>query len=844
MWEPGDHLSHRYNLELGPGRVLAREGRRLVVEFPESGETLQLAVDSDALVALVLESGARARLEPSGETVWVEACEDGLCRLRDGREVPTRRLWPLPEVETPIDRLARGRLDPEADFLLRLDALRLLRLRQAGGLGSFLGGRIRLFPHQLHVAERATGSDPVRWLLADEVGLGKTVEACLVMNHLLHTRRAERVLVVAPETLVVQWLGELWRKYHQVFVLLDDARLADLRRDFGPEANAFEIHPRSVVALERLAADRRLQERAVEAGIDLLVVDEAHHLERPPGHPGNAAYRAIAPIAELGRHVLLATATPIEDDAHGFFRLLQLLRPDAFPGEDFEARLASGEPLPPMTSATRRSDVGGLPPRRAVPVELAPESWKPLIELERRQREARARTATERKRKLDGLARALASAAAFRPVAKILGQKTRELLDTAERDDPRIGWLLGEIRPWHRRGEKTLIFVAHRETLDALRSELGSRFRVAIFHEDLTPERRDLEVAQFRTAEGPAVMITTEAGGEGRNFEFCHRLVLFDLPWSPATVEQRIGRLDRIGRTRATEIVYFRRPAGLGRTLVELYEKIGLFEEPLGGLERELSQLGWEFENLASRESTETIDTDLDLGVVLREAREAHHRVLEAAHHELHREPYRPDLAEEILGRIPPGLEELTAQVVLRAAERYRFFIESCRGRATWELEYGRLARIEHIPGVEPGASFLGTFDREEAVEKEALDFFAFGHPLVEGILAELEEGARGRVAAFQIAGDEEVLGLLALYKRKGRLEAVAVDGSGRRRDDLARLLTSGELETEKIKTRKWIEQDDWARAIQHMARALPDDEIPQAVAAFRIRKPPPDEES
>ena len=259
-----------------------------------------------------------------------------------------------------------------------MDILHLLSVREANGLGSFLGGRVRLFPHQLHVAERATARLPVRWLLADEVGLGKTIEAALIMNRLLHTQQIERCLVVAPESLTVQWLGELWRKYHQVFALLDAARLADVARDFGSGFNPFDVHRRAVIALETLIARPDLTRQAVKAGIDLLVVDEAQRLRRPPRHPGEPGYRAIAPIAALGRHVLLLSATPLEDEAQGFFRLLQMLRPDEFPEEmDVEARLASGVPLPPCTSSTRRVDVGGLPPRVPVPIDLPHDQRDP-----------------------------------------------------------------------------------------------------------------------------------------------------------------------------------------------------------------------------------------------------------------------------------------------------------------------------------------------------------------------------------------------------------------------------------------------------------------------------------
>ena len=260
-WTLGDRLTHRHNPELGIGRVVEVQDRAVVAEFPD-GTRLRLAEASDALVPMAEED--RVPLDSTGALV---------------------------------QRLAAGAVDPLADFAMRLDALHLAALREAGGLGSFLGGRMRLFPHQIHVAERASASDPVRWLLADEVGLGKTVEACLILNRLLRTGRVERVLIVAPETLTVQWLGELWRKYHQVFALLDEARLADVARDFGPDFNPFDVHRRAVIALETLIARPRLTEQAVEAGIDLVVVDEAHRLRRPPGHAGDRSWRAVAPIA-------------------------------------------------------------------------------------------------------------------------------------------------------------------------------------------------------------------------------------------------------------------------------------------------------------------------------------------------------------------------------------------------------------------------------------------------------------------------------------------------------------------------------------------------------------------
>ncbi len=139
------------------------------------------------------------------------------------------------------------------------------------------------------------------------------------------------------------------------------------------------------------------------------------------------------------------------------------------------------------------------------------------------------------------------------------------------------------------------------------------------------------------------------------------------------------------------------------------------------------------------------------------------------------------------------------------------------------------------MPDVPPGSRFLGTFDREEAVERETLDFFASGHPLVEGILHELEEGPRGRVSLLQIPGAEEAFGLLAIYKRGNDFEAVVVDRNGLR-PDLAERLVSETLRPEPIDIKKWTGQAGWAKTVRKLAAALPD-EPPLAVAAVRIRR-------
>jgi ATP-dependent helicase HepA len=832
-------VTHRFNPDLGTGRIVAVEDRTVVVEFPSTGAVLRLAAGSDALRPVVFTPGSRVRLESTGEEALVDRVGDrGAVVLSDGREVAAEDLWPLDAGDSLFERLATGDVDPPEDFSIRLDALHLASIREADGLGSFLGGRIEIFPHQLHVAENATRTDPVRWLLADEVGLGKTVEACLILNHLLMTGRVDRTLVVAPETLTVQWLGELWRKYHQVFVLLDEKRLQDVERDYGAGFNPFDAYAHVVVGLGMLRDNPWLAEKAVEAGIDLLIVDEAHHLRRRPGHPGNPEYRAIQPIAEQGGNVLLLTATPLEDDAHGFFRLLQLLRPEEFPASStFDERLSRREPLPPCTSATRRVDIGGLPPREPAPVEIDDDpGWVALRRLESAMLALPADDVLAARRKAERVLRALSSGAALEAILDPRDEPAREAAQEATEVDPRLRWLAEHARRWGDLGEKTLVFAAHRETLETIRSSLSrmAQLRTAVFHEELSPARRDIEVAQFRMRGGPPMLISTECGGEGRNFQFCNRIVMFDLPWDPMVVEQRIGRLDRIGRTIPVEIVYFRPPSGLGSSVVALYESLGLFREPLGGVQRELAGVPGVIREAAVA-GEERIDPDVLTGIV-NEAKDAYDRVQAAAYHTLHRDPYRPDMERGILARIPPDLEDLMADTVLAASERLGLGVEVQRDGRTWSVEFGNQALVESLPGVPGGSNFLGTFDRPTALDNETIEFFASGHPLVEGILSFLEDSPMGRVSLLHVqSGDDQGLGLLAIYRSGPRLEPVVVDVEGRFRPEWARLVTRRPLRTKRVRADSWVRQRGWATLIRSLARHFRRPNRPVAVAAIRV---------
>ena len=215
-------------------------------------------------------------------------------------------------------------------------------------------------------------------------------------------------------------------------------------------------------------------------------------------------------------------------------------------------------------------------------------------------------------------------------------------------------------------------------------------------------------------------------------------------------------------------------------------------------------------------------------------ARAAQSRIRAAAWREMHREPYRAEMAEAILARVPPDLDALHEEVVRAACERLSLHVEPHAGHVV-SVELGHLALVDSLPGVPAGATFLGTFDREEAVADERLDFFASGHPLVEGLLAHLEESPLGRVAVLSVAmGAEKGLGLLALYKDGPAFEAVVVDASGRPRPEWASALRRRPLRT-RHPPNALLREPAWAATIRRMAARLDPARRPAALAAVVV---------
>jgi ATP-dependent helicase HepA len=279
------------------------------------------------------------------------------------------------------------------------------------------------------------------------------------------------------------------------------------------------------------------------------------------------------------------------------------------------------------------------------------------------------------------------------------------------------------------------------------------------------------------------------------------------------------------------EIVYFRPPAGIGADVVRLFESLGLFREPIAGLEPQLAHVEGALEDIAA-DAHAALSSDR-FEALVGEAHAARTRIREAAYQQLHRDPYRADMAADILARVPPDIDALTQRVVVRACHDLGFTVERLRGRGIFAIEMGSGALVDSLPGVASGSSYVGTFDREEALEEESLDFFASGHPLVEGILAYFDDSAVGRVARFQIAnGEDRGHGLLAIYKEGRAVELMAIDATGRSRPEWAAAIRQRPFT---IRPRTAEPEANWPGMVRRLRRQLDPVRRPYAVASIVV---------
>ncbi|PRD13377.1 RNA polymerase-associated protein RapA [Pantoea coffeiphila] len=593
--------------ELGLGTVVAVDTRMVTLLFPATGENRLYAKNDSPITRVVFNPGDTITSHEGWQLDVDEVQTDNGVVSYFGTRLDTGETGVrLREVMLdsklvfgkPQDRLFAGQLDRMDRFALRFRARKYQSEQYRLSTSGLRGMRTSLIPHQLHIAHDVGRRHAPRVLLADEVGLGKTIEAGMIIHQQLLAGRAERILIVVPETLQHQWLVEMLRRFNLRFALFDDARYAEAQLDSD---NPFDTEQMIICSLDFVRRNKQRLEKLAEAEWDLMVVDEAHHLVWSEDAPSRE-YQVIEQLAENIPGVLLLTATPEQLGMESHFARLRLLDPNRF--HDFAQFAEEQKHFRPIADAVAMllADKSiGNDEMNLINDLMGEQDIEPLLQVANSDREGKQaarkelismlmdRHGTSRvlfrntrngvkgfpKRELHQIRLPLPTQ--YQTAIKVSGiMGARKSADERARDmlypeqiyqefegdsgtwwnfDPRVEWLMGYLTS--NRDQKVLVICAKAATALQLEQVLRERegIRAAVFHEGLSIIERDRAAAWFASEEdGAQVLLCSEIGSEGRNFQFASKLVMFDLPFNPDLLEQRIGRLDRIGQAHDIEI--------------------------------------------------------------------------------------------------------------------------------------------------------------------------------------------------------------------------------------------------------------------------------------------------
>lgn len=771
---PGQRWTSEGEPELGVGIVMESDKGRVHIDFSAAGEKRQYALSNAPLRRVIFKPGDTVVDKDQNQLVIESVKDNGSLLLYSGKHMVLSEA-DLGEVSVQHganDRLLMGDVETPDVFALRRTTLAYDHMRRTSLINGFAGGRIDLIPHQLYIAHEVSSRYAPRVLLSDQVGLGKTIEACLILHRLLLSGQASRILILVPDSLVHQWFVEMLRRFNLWFHIFDEERCLALD-DSAPEGNPFLDDQLVICSTSFLANSPKRAQQAISADWDMLVVDEAHHLEWSV-EKASPEYAIVEVLSQVAKGLLLLTATPEQLGVESHFARLRLLDPERYADYDqfinesqdhseianLVEVLSLGKPLQDKDKAllttifgekrmakigeiqgvvkdqliedlldqhgpgrvvfrNTRAAMSGFPVRNAhlIPLDAGAEQEKWVQRLSKEY-------ATDKPTSAE------ASAGKESQVSE--SAKPRFWFS----EDPRVTWLvdlLAQTSP-----AKVLLICRSKAKVLALGKALEklSSAKVGLFHEDLTIVQRDRNAAWFAEADGARILLCSEIGSEGRNFQFAHHLVLFDLPVHPELLEQRIGRLDRIGQKEAIQIHVPYVKGSPQEVLVRwFHEGLNAFEENIEGG----NQIGQRFNDrlvdTTLKASSGDIGTQLealiaDTAIYQKELKET---LANGRDRLLEMNSFRPLIAEQLVEKIKAADQDTALEnYMTRVFEHFGIEMEDLAPR-TYLLHPAR-TNTEAFPSIPDGGVSV-TFDRKRALSREDVSFISWDHPMVTGAL-------------------------------------------------------------------------------------------------------------
>jgi ATP-dependent helicase HepA len=722
-YHPGQRWISESEPELGLGSIIQVTERRVTAEFAATGSRREYARANAPLRRVRFRVGDSIMNRKQKRFVVQAVMErNGLLVYRcAGRDLPETELNDAISFNEPEERLFAAQFDAPAAFDLRFAALRHQHRQRKSRIRGFAGARIDLIPHQLYIAAEVAGRLAPRVLLADEVGLGKTIEACLILHRLILSGRAERVLILVPESLVHQWFVELLRRFNLWFHIFDEERCKAIEA-VDSSKNPFLDDQLILSSITVFLQNAERARQALAAGWDVLVIDEAHHLGWSP-QAISPEYALVEALCRKTPSLLLLTATPDQLGISSHFARLRLLDPDRF-------------------------------------YNLA----EFIDETEHYRQIARLAEGLDEARLNDLLDQHGTGRVSFRNTRSAIKGFPRRIVHIAPlQPNPsanvQIEWLASLLRNL---GSAKVLLICRTQAMvsaidDALRRRIKN-VRIAVFHEGLSLIQRDRNAAWFADPGGARILICSEIGSEGRNFQFSHHLVLFDLPLDPEILEQRIGRLDRIGQSSEIHVHVPYVYGSSMEVLVRWYQEgLNAFEHNLEGGSELLDRFGARVYDLAKRFPSGAKTTQAELERLIHETQNAHReitrRLQQGRDRLLELNSFKPHIAAGLIHEIRSEDQDRSLDdFMLSVFDHYAVNVEELAPR-TYKLGSAGIL-TDSFPGL-PREGLIVTCDRKHALVREDLQFLTWDHPLVTGALDLLLGSEKGNSSFASVSHAE-----------------------------------------------------------------------------------------
>ncbi|VAW91247.1 RNA polymerase associated protein RapA [hydrothermal vent metagenome] len=791
--------------DLGLGTIIQVEHRTVTVSFSSCDETRTYALQNAPLARIIFKKNdeiqdlTQRRLtiielkNTENKYQYYVEDENAVKSWLDETQINHHT-----KLNNATDRLFSGQIDAEKWFSLRYKTLIFKDTIEQSDTYGLTGARIDLVPHQLYIANEVSNRFSPRVLLADEVGLGKTIEACLILHQQYLTEAVQKILIIVPQALIHQWLVELLRRVNLRFSLLDEERCTAIEEN-SPEINPFDSEQLVLCSLEQFSENPNRAQQIIKCQWDMLIVDEAHHLYWSEQQP-SPEYMLIDVLAKIASSVLLLTATPEQLGQSGHFARLRLLDPIRYHDlasfiKEESSYFKIVEIINKIIDASEITDTDCKNLQRQFFDASLELSLKKYQEYEKTgnlendfieslidkliDQHGTGRCLFRNSRfGVKGFPNRILNAVALELPNQyknthpkltnnddielnILNNQYPEiaysLIDEFQNTawwqfDPRIEFLyqtINKLKP-----KKVLIICAHRDTAEDIKLALKTRYgiNIAMFHEDMSIVKRDKSAAFFADPEsGSQALVCSEIGSEGRNFQFSHHLILFDLPLIPDLLEQRIGRLDRIGQQHDVQIHALYLKGSAQEYLFRWYhEGLNAFTKTCPAGQNVYNTFYQELAAILSKKTNKPSTFEVLLDKTKSNLQDLNQSLQSGRDRLLELNSHRKHVSTKIIKSIKLNSKSDDLQ-------EYMEHVFGCYGvdfedhsHNQYIIRPSEHMHTAHFPLL-PADGKTITFDRETALKHEDIDFVSWEHPMVTAVIDMISANELGNTAVSLI---------------------------------------------------------------------------------------------